>query len=60
MTTETPTAPTVVIVRRTEAEAAKSGNTYTARPECTKCRYKGKWTGLWHAEDLAAAHTCNR
>lgn len=61
--TATITAPAVVIVRRTAAEAAKTGTTYTARAECVTgpgCRYKSKWTGLWHAEDLAAAHTCNR
>jgi hypothetical protein len=60
----TPTKfPGVVIVHRSEAEAARAGNTYTARAECVAgngCRYKSKWTGLWHAEDLATAHRCNR
>lgn len=48
---------TATIETRTEAAAAKAGNTYTARAVCT-CGYKGKWTGLWHAEDLQATHKC--
>lgn len=35
------------------------GNWYTHRAVCT-CGYKGKWTGQGHAEDLLAAHRCNR
>jgi hypothetical protein len=44
---------------RSSAAAEKAGNTYTARPVC-ECGYRGKWTGVWHAEDLAAAHNCDR
>lgn len=49
----------VTIESRSEAAAAKKGNVYTKRPVCT-CGYKGKWTNLGHAEDLATAHNCNR
>lgn len=57
------TTTPAVVVHRTEAEAAKSGNYYTARPEHVAengCRYTGKWTNPTHAAELAAAHTCNR
>ncbi len=57
------TTPAVVIVHRTAAEAAKSGNVYTARAECVagnNCTYKSRWSHAWKAEEAAAAHTCER
>jgi hypothetical protein len=62
--------PTTELVRmnakvetRTAAEAeAAGGNTsnYHARATCADCGYKGKWTGLYHAEDLRDAHVCGK
>jgi hypothetical protein len=55
--------PFTVVVHRTEAEAAKSGNVYTARAECVadnNCTYKSRWSHQWKAEEAAAAHTCDR
>lgn len=51
---------TAIVERRTPALAERSGNTYTARPVCRKCGYRGKWTGVYHAEDLRDAHRCDR
>lgn len=53
------TAPAIV-ERRTPALAERAGNTYTARAVCRNCGYRGKWTGVYHAEDLRDAHRCDR
>ena len=49
------------IQNRTEAAAFKAtgGRVYTARAVCT-CGYRGKWCPVGHANDLAAAHDCNK
>lgn len=46
--------------RTPSGPAGTATQSYTVRPRCGACGYTGKWTGRGHAEDLLAAHRCDR